>query len=84
MLNGKPAADATLAAGASGFYVAGSDRKFHPAAAQVAGTEILLSCPEVSHPVAARYNWTTYPSEGFLRNAEGVPLLPFRTDDWNF
>ena len=83
MLNGKPAADATLAPGASGFYVAGSDRKFHPAAAQVAGTEILLSSPEVPHPVAARYNGTTYPSEGFLRNAEGLPLLPFRTDDWN-
>ena len=82
-LNGKPTADATLAAGASGFYVAGSDRKFHPAAAKVAGTEILLSAPEVPHPVAARYNWTTCPGEGFLRNAEGLPLLPFRTDNWN-
>ena len=83
ILNAKPAADATLAAGASGFYIAGSDRKFRPAAAQVAGTEVLLSSPEVPHPVAARYNWTTYPSEGFLRNAEGLPLLPFRTDDWD-
>ena len=82
-LNGKTTADAMLAAGASGFYIAGSDRNFHSAAAQVAGTEILLTSPEVPHPVAARYNWTTYPSEGFLRNAEGLPLLPFRTDNWN-
>ena len=82
-LNGKTTADAMLAAGASGFYIAGSNRNFHPAVAQVAGTEILLTSPEVPHPVAARYNWTTYPSEGFLRNAEGLPLLPFRTDNWD-
>jgi hypothetical protein len=30
-----------------------------------------------------RYNWSNCPSEGFLRNADGLPLLPFRTDDWN-
>ena len=82
-LSERPTADAALAAGASGFYLAGSDRTFRPAAARVAGTEVVLSSPEVPHPVAARYNSTTYPSEGFLRDASGLPLLPFRTDDWN-
>ncbi len=83
VLNQKAATDATLAAGASGFYLAGSDFKFHPASAQVAGTEILLSSAAVPHPVAARYNWATFPGEGFLRNADGLPLLPFRTDKHN-
>jgi len=82
-LSEKAAADADLAAGASGFYLAGPDRKFHPADAKVSGAEVLLSSAKVPRPVAARYNWSNFPGEGYLRNAGGLPLLPFRTDNWN-
>lgn len=65
----------------SGFELAGEDRVFHPAVATAYKDEILVESPEVSAPVAVRYcfkNW----SEGTLFNANGIPLLPFRTDDW--
>ncbi len=82
-LNAAPASADPLAAGASGFYLAGPDRKFHPAEARMEGTSVVLTSPEVPAPAAVRYNWSNCPSEGFLRNADGLPLLPFRTDDWN-
>lgn len=66
----------------SGFELAGEDRVFHPATASAFRDQITVECPEVSAPVAVRYcfrNW----GEGTLFNVNGIPLLPFRTDDWN-
>ncbi len=40
-----------------------------------------LKSNEVSHPVAVRYAWADNP-ECSLTNAEGLPALPFRTDNW--
>jgi len=65
-----------------GFEVAGEDRVFHPATAQVVKGKVRVSCGEVSVPVAVRYcfrNWC----EGRLVNAYGIPAGPFRTDDWD-
>lgn len=65
-----------------GFELAGEDRIFHPAIATAFKTEIIVESAEVPVPVAVRYcfrNW----SEGSLFSANGIPLLPFRTDDWN-
>ena len=65
-----------------GFELAGADKVFHPAKArQKNGTSYVVSCPEVPEPVAVRYcfrNW----SVGTVFNACGIPLAPFRTDDW--
>jgi len=72
-----------------GFEIAGSDRVFHPAKAghfwQPGGGYwdecVVVSCPEVKEPVAVRYcfrNWQL----GNLANAGGLPLFPFRTDNW--
>ena len=72
-----------------GFEIAGADRVFHPAIAnhfwQPGGGYwdecIVVSSPEVKEPVAIRYcfkNWQL----GNLANAGGLPLFPFRTDNW--
>jgi sialate O-acetylesterase len=72
-----------------GFEVAGADKVFHPAKAehfwQPGGGEwdetIMITCPEVEHPVAIRYCFKNF-QLGNLKNAAGLPLFPFRTDSW--
>jgi len=32
--------------------------------------------------VAVRYAWSNAPVDANVFNAEGLPLCPFRTDDW--
>ena len=66
----------------SGFAVSGVDRKFHWAEASIEGTDqIIVSTPEVPHPVAVRYAWADNPICN-LANSAGLPASPFRTDDW--
>ena len=60
------------------FTIAGADKKFVPAQAEIRGGEIIVSSSEVASPVAVRYGWGTY--DGNLFNAEGLPASPFRTD----
>ena len=75
--------------GIKGFEVAGADRVFHKATAQHAWTDapgpwnesIVVSCPEVKNPVAVRYCFRNF-QLGNLANAGGLPLFPFRTDNW--
>ena len=72
-----------------GFELAGEDKVFHPAKAshfwQPGGgywdETIRLSSPEVPHPVAIRYCFKNF-QIGNLKNAAGLPLFPFRTDNW--
>ena len=64
-----------------GFAVAGEDRKFYWAEAKLQGNDVIVTCPEVPHPVAVRYAWADNPVAN-LQNAEGLPVTPFRTDDW--
>lgn len=64
-----------------GFELAGEDRKFYPARAELKGETIEVSAPEVSKPVALRYAFLNFP-ECTLYNGAGIPALPFRTDDW--
>jgi sialate O-acetylesterase len=64
-----------------GFAIAGADRRWHWAEARVDGATILVSSPDVATPVAVRYAWADNP-EATLRNGEGLPASPFRTDDW--
>jgi sialate O-acetylesterase len=60
------------------FTIAGADKKFVPAQAEIRGGVIVVSSDQVMAPVAVRYGWGTY--EGNLFNAEGLPASPFRTD----
>jgi len=64
-----------------GFTIAGKDRKFVPAQAQIVDNRVLVSSPEVKEPVAVRYGWLNYPEVNQF-NKEGLPATPFRTDDW--
>src|SRR5262249_2196469 len=65
-----------------GFAVAGSDQKFHKAQAQVAGgNKVEVGSDEVSDPVAVRYAWADNPVCN-LYGRNGLPVTPFRTDDW--
>lgn len=65
----------------TGFAIAGSDHKFCWAKAVIEGDEVVIYSDEVSEPVAVRYAWADNP-ECNLVNSEGLPALPFRTDDW--
>ena len=64
-----------------GFAVAGADRQFHWATAQLVGKEVVVQSPDVPQPVAVRYDWADNPN-GNLVNKEGLPVVPFRTDSW--
>lgn len=64
-----------------GFAVAGADRKFEWAQAYLDGDKVVVYSTRVSHPVAVRYSWSNNPDVN-LFNKEGLPAVPFRTDDW--
>jgi sialate O-acetylesterase len=63
------------------FLIAGADQKFVPATAKIDGKDIVLSSKEVKDPVAVRFCFddTTMPD---VFSSEGLPLAPFRTDQW--
>ncbi len=63
----------------TGFAIAGRDKKFVWAAAEIRGDAIVVSAPSVAHPVAVRYGWADNPDCN-LTNKEGLPASPFRTD----
>jgi len=63
------------------FFVAGSDRVFHPATAIIRGNTVAVFTSRVPRPVAVRYAFFNYPVTN-LQNGAGFPALPFRTDHW--
>ncbi|MCA9053677.1 MAG: sialate O-acetylesterase, partial [Planctomycetaceae bacterium] len=64
--------------------VAGEDRTWKPAKVEAAtGNSLRFSSPEVSNPVAVRYLWANDPQVEVIRTAAGLPISPFRTDDWD-
>jgi sialate O-acetylesterase len=68
---------------AIGFAVCGDDRVWHWAKGKVLGKDkVELTCAEVSKPVAVRYAWANNPVCNLTSN-EGLPLTPFRTDDFD-
>ncbi|MGB0413392.1 MAG: sialate O-acetylesterase [Coraliomargarita sp.] len=67
---------------ALGFSIAGEDRIWHKASATLKGkNQVVVSSPEVPNPVAVRYAWADNPVAN-LQSREGLPVVPFRTDDW--
>ena len=63
------------------FFVAGPDKVFHKAIARIVDKEVWVYSAEVHGPVAVRYAFTNYPVTNFS-NKNGLPAMPFRTDDW--
>ena len=63
------------------FVIAGEERKFVEAKAQVDGDTIVVWSKQVAKPIAVRYAWKN-DTEGSLFNVDGLPSSSFRTDDW--
>ena len=65
------------------FEVAGQDSIFYPAKLTINQKQARVYSPKVKVPVAVRYNFCNFsPTNGFLYNTAGLPVLPFRTDNW--
>lgn len=65
----------------TGFTIAGPDRVFRAAEAQIRGDQITVRSPVVPQPVAVRMGWAGYPVVN-LYNKAGLPASPFRTDSF--
>lgn len=67
-----------------GFEVAGPDKVFHPADSvwlHWQTNEMVVSSKAVPEPVAVRYGWRDF-LPGNLHAGNYLPLVPFRTDNW--
>ncbi len=65
-----------------GFEIAGNDRVFYYAKAEIRGDQVVVWHPKGLQPVAVRYAWANAPEDANLFNKEGFPACPFRTDSW--
>ncbi|WP_266365538.1 sialate O-acetylesterase [Tellurirhabdus rosea] len=65
-----------------GFEIAGPDKVFHFAKAEIQGNKVVVFHPKGDKPVSVRYAWTDSPDEANLFSADGLPANSFRTDDW--
>ncbi|MEO6524273.1 MAG: sialate O-acetylesterase [Mucilaginibacter sp.] len=64
-----------------GFAIAGKDKRFYWASARIEGNEVIVSSDKIDVPVAVRYAWADNPVCNLI-NKDGLPAVPFRTDDW--
>jgi sialate O-acetylesterase len=63
------------------FEIAGADRVFYKAEAEIAGDTVVVWSPRVAAPQAVRMGWHQLAVPN-LANKEGLPASPFRTDNW--
>ena len=63
------------------FAIAGEDRKWYWADAQIEGETVVVSSPLVPNPTEVRYAWQSNPA-ATLFNGAGLPAGPIRTDAW--
>jgi sialate O-acetylesterase len=65
-----------------GFALAGEDRRWVWAQAKIAAPDkVAVRSDAVSDPVAVRYAWADNPVCNLYNNV-GLPVTPFRSDDW--
>lgn len=64
-----------------GFMIAGEDKKFVWAKAEIQGKKVVVWSDEVPNPHSVRYGWQANPAVS-LYNGAGLPASPFRTDTW--
>lgn len=62
----------------TGFEVSDANG-FQPAVAKLEGDKVVLTCREISQPIAVRYAWANNPTAS-LFNAAGLPATPFQID----
>ncbi|WP_316796049.1 sialate O-acetylesterase [Pedobacter agri] len=59
------------------FAVAGADRKFVWANAEIKGNQVMVSNAAISKPIFVRYAWADNPEGANLYNKDGLPASPF-------
>jgi sialate O-acetylesterase len=67
-----------------GFEIAGQDKVFYPATAEIANRtmDVIVKSDLVPSPVAVRYCWRNW-VVGTLFDTQLLPASSFRTDEWN-
>jgi sialate O-acetylesterase len=60
------------------FEIAGEDKLFHPAEAQINGSRIFIKSDKVPVPKYARFDWFNW-TDVKLFGKNGIPVAPFRT-----
>lgn len=65
----------------TGFAIAGEDKKFHNATAEIKGDTVVVTCDKVAKPTAVRFGWANYPVVN-LWSKDGLPAVPFRSDEF--
>jgi sialate O-acetylesterase len=63
------------------FLIAGNDQNFLPADVKLEKDRIVVSNKQIPNPVAVRFSFSNTGMSN-LFNKEGLPVTPFRTDDW--
>jgi sialate O-acetylesterase len=65
----------------SGFYLSGDKEQWFPAEARIEGNKITVWCKSVPVPAQVRFGFGNT-LIGNLFSKEGLPVIPFRTDNW--
>ncbi|MCB1122454.1 MAG: hypothetical protein KJT03_12955, partial [Verrucomicrobiae bacterium] len=63
-----------------GFEIKGNNTDFIEAEAEIDGSTVLVSHPDIKEPVAVRYAWTSNATSANLTNKSGLPASLFRSD----
>ena len=80
--NGRQPTEADSSGKLQRFAIAGEDKKWVWGQAVIEGDKVVVTSPEVPHPVAVRYAFSMHPAGCNLYNKEGLPASPFRSDKW--
>jgi sialate O-acetylesterase len=65
----------------TGFYISGETEEWLPAEAVIKNDKIIVSNKKLKAPVYIRFGFGNT-VVGNVFNKEGLPLVPFRTDNW--
>ena len=65
-----------------GFAIAGDDKNFVWADAEIDGDSVVVSSPDITKPASVRYAWAGKRPWANLFNKDGLPAVTFRTDAW--
>lgn len=63
------------------FLIAGDDKNFLPAEVKLEKNRIVVWNKQIPNPVAVRFSFSNTGMSNVF-NKEGLPVIPFRTDDW--
>jgi sialate O-acetylesterase len=66
----------------AGFAIAGADKVWHWAEATLEDGAVVVASDKVAAPVAVRYGYAANPEAANLYSKDGLPVGPFRTDNW--